>query len=366
MKVHKIFNDERGVTLIEVLLVAVTGGFLLTSLSVASGLFLTSYSATMDNQDLTLAHHIAMERVLRTVTAAEEIELPSSTTLTAMMPDGGTEQFTWSGTGGDPMYLYRDDLDGVAFVDGVTNLSFAATMANSYIEEPQTVTEEILSFSSYSGYSQDWDDYTLGTTCQYGLTFKVPYDVAVEQIVLTRIEVLIAKLPTQTEDMNIILMEGLNEELPRPWGDVLATVEIDNADITNAYWDGDEWVIGWSTFDLPEDFIILANRWYCLLFETAGAQEAATLRVAEINGSSGPENGMVFVGTDDGGASWDPPLSGNEKYLRDVPVSLTGDVYTYIRTPYTYVESVEVNLGLTLGDATEFGSGKARVRGKSY
>ena len=126
MKANQIFNDEKGVTLIEVLLVAVTGGFLLTSLSVASGLFLTSYSATMDDQDLTLAHHIAMERVLRTVTAAEEIELPNSTTLTAVMPDGGTEQFTWSGTGGDPMYLYRDDLDGVAYVDGVTNLSFAA------------------------------------------------------------------------------------------------------------------------------------------------------------------------------------------------------------------------------------------------
>jgi len=87
------------------------------------------------------------------------------------------------------------------------------------------------------------------------------------------------------------------------------------------------------------------------------------MTVAAITSNYGPVNGSVYIGSVDGGATWDPPLAWGEYRQKDVPFLLTGDVQSYERIPQQYVESVDVTLGIELGGKEEHGSGRAQVRG---
>ena len=110
-------NGEAGMTLVEVLFASAIGAVLLTSLALASGLFVDSYSAGLDEQDLALSHHIALERILSAITTAGTVTVESSTSLLRNVPAGGSDRFTWSGTAGDSLNLIRDDGDAIPFVD---------------------------------------------------------------------------------------------------------------------------------------------------------------------------------------------------------------------------------------------------------
>jgi len=72
---------------------------------------------------------------------------------------------------------------------------------------------------------------------------------------------------------------------------------------------------------------------------------------------------MAWLGTSDGGVSWDPPLKTQEYRQRDVPIRMQSAVTLILRNVVTKVESVDVTLGLQLGEITIEGTGRADVRG---
>lgn len=355
--------SESGFTLIEILLVAAIGGVLLTALTIATGVFLDNYSVALDSQDLTLAHQIALDRVLDSITEAEEIEVESSSSIRLTFPDGSSDRYYWSGNAGECLKLERNGGDAHPFVDGVVSLDFTSNIASAYYEVIQAVTENLLGFEDFSGYTFGWENHAIEPSSLHGFTFYVPWDERVEEIKLTELDLNLGKLPAQQGDLKISLLEGITEKVPRMNGDAIASCVISNADITAAYWDGDEWVIGTTTIVLTEDFVIQPNRYYCLVCEPAGGVAAATMSVACITSSYGPVNGSVYIGSVDGGATWDPPLTWGEFRQKDVPFQLTGDVQTCERIPQQYVESVDVTLGIELGGKEEYGSGRAQVRG---
>ena len=355
--------SQSGFTLIEILLVAAIGGVLLTALTISTGVFLDNYSVALDSQDLTLAHQIALDRVLDSITEAEEIEVESSNSIRLTFPDGNSDRYFWSGNAGECLKLERNGGDAHPFVDGVVSLDFTGNIASAYNEVIQVETENLLSFDDFSGYAFGWENHAIEPSSLHGFTFYITWNERVEEIALTQLDLRLAKLPAQQGDLKISLLEGITEKVPRMIGDAIASCVISNADIAAAYWDGHDWVIGSTTFVLTEDFVIQPNRYYCLLCEPAGGVEAATMAVACITSNYGPVNGSVYIGSVDGGATWDPPLTWGEYRQKDVPFQLTGDVQFYERIPEQYVKSVDVTLGIELGGKEEYGSGRAQVRG---
>lgn len=350
-------------TLVEVLFAAIIGAILLTALALASGVFLDSYSSGLDGQDLALSHHIALDRLLSAITTAGSVTVESTTSLLRNVPAGGTDRFVWSGTAGDSLNLIRDGGDAVPFVDGVMSLCFSANTVEVVEESRETVSEEILNFDFFDGETQEWEDLTLADGCMYGFTFNVVYTQEVEKMELTSIDVKIGKLAGQGADLCVSLYEGQNEERPRVWGDPIISHEVLNCDIPLADGSGESLIIDWMTIPLPENFIVQPNRFYCLMFESVGSAEAGMVRVAHITGGTGPINEKAWLGTDDGGASWEPVLKTQEYRQRDVPIRIQSEVTHILRSAVTKVESVDVSLGLRLGALTIEGTGRADVRG---
>jgi len=356
-------KNEAGLTLVEILFASAIGAVLLMSLALASGFFVDSYSAGLDEQDLALSHHIALDRILSAITTAGTVTVESATSLLRDAAAGGTDRFVWSGNPGDSLNLIRDGGDAVPFVDGVTNLCFTANTVDVVEESRETVTEEILNFDFFEGETQEWEDLTLAEGCMYGFTFNVVYTHEVEKMELTSMDVKIGKIAGQGGDLRVSLYEGQNEERPRVWGDPIISHEVLNSDIPLADGSGESLIIDWMTIALPEEFIVQPNRFYCLMFEPVGSAEGGIVRVAHITGGTGPINQMAWLGTDDGGASWEPVLKTQEYRQRDVPIRIQSEVTLILRSAVTKVESVDVTLGLRLGDVTIEGTGRADVRG---
>ena len=350
-------------TLVEVLIASIIGALLLTTLASASGVFLDFYSTGLNEQDLALSHHIALDRLLSAITTAGSVTVESTTSLLRDVPTGGSDRFWWSGVAGEPLNLIRDGGDPIPFVDGVTSLCFSANTVDVVEQSLETVSEEILNFDFFEGEAQEWEDLTLADGCMYGFTFNVVYTHEVEKMELTSIDMKIGKIAGQGTDLRVSLYEGQNEERPRVWGDPIVSHEVLNSDIPLADDSGGSLVIDWMTIALPADFIVQPNRFYCLMFETVGGGEAGIVRVAHITGGTGPINEKVWLGTDDGGASWDPPLKTQEYRQRDVPIRIQSEVTLILRSAVTKVESVDVTLGLQLGEITIEGTGRADVRG---
>ena len=356
-------DGERGMTIVEILLSAGIGAFLLTSLATATGLFLDTYDASLDEQELSLTQEMAMKRILRTITSAADVDVASSTSIKCTLPDTVTESYTWSGLKTDPLLFTRNGGDDTPFLDGVSALSFEPVMFNALSESLVTESQQIMDFSTYTGMTQSWDDQTLAPGSQHGLTFRFFFVKEVEQIVLTDLNVRIGKFAGQTSDLKVTLYEGQDETRPRIWGDPLATCQVSNSAIPDAVDNGGQWEIGWMTISLPSDFVIQPNRFYCFLFEPVSSADAGVLRVAKVDGGTGPINDMAYMGTVDGGAPWEPPLKTQAYRDRDVPFQLFGDITTIVREVTPVVGVVNVTLSLFNGDVEVTGNGSARVRG---
>ena len=351
-------------TLIEVLIAGAMGGVLLTALTVSSGMFLDSYSTGVNEQNLSLDHHMALDRMLGAIADSETLLVQSSNSILATFPDASTEQYSWSGVQGDSLTLSVDGGAANPVIDGVTNLSFTAIMAGSYEEVLETDHEDLLDFVSYpGGYTQGTEDHTLATGSLHGLVFSVYGDEKVEKMLLTEIELLVGRLAIQTADLKVTLQESVLEWVPRPWMDEIASVTIPNGDIPLAYYSGPDLVIDWMSIPLTADFEIQPNRYYSILVEPVNGAEAGTLRVANVTSGLGPVNSMVYVGSTDGGTTWDPTFAYGEYTLKDTPVHIDGDVYTKGETPIVFVDSVEVDFGISCGGKSASGSGKTKVRG---
>ncbi len=345
---------------------AAISGFLLTSLATATGLFLNSYDASLDEQDLSLTHQIAMKRILRSIKSADDVAVSTSTSLLCSFPDGGSEHFTWAGSRSDPILYTRDGANEIPFLENVSGLTFTPSMVNVISETLSTQSQQILEFTIYSGSSQTWDDQTLAPGSQHGFTFRFFFEEEVEEIVLTNLYVRIGKFAGQTADMKVSLYEGQDESRPRVWGDPITTLQVPNYEIPEAVEFEGAWQIDWMSISLPSDFIIQPNRFYCLLFEPDGTSyDAGVLRVAQIDGGTGPSNDMAYMGTVDGGATWEPPLKTQAYLDRDVPFQLFGDITTIVREVTPKVGSVNVTLTIYIydGDIEVTGNGSARVRG---
>ena len=356
-------EGEEGLTLIEVLMAGAIGGILLTALSVSTGVFLDHYATGVDEQKLSIEHHMALDRMLRSISGAEDVAVDSSSILRLTFPDGGTERYAWSGAPGDPLVLSVDGGAGNPLVGGVVNLDFSPVMGSTSVESDEITHDDLLDFESYSGYPQTTEDHLLGTGAVHGLTFSILWNDAIEKIVLTDIALMVGKLPGETADLKITLKEGLFEWVPRPWDDAIASFEIPNSEIPDAHYSGSDLVIGWMNISLPEQFTVQPNRFYCILLEPANGAEAGYLRVAKVTSSYGPINNMVYIGSTDGGVTWDPPFVIGAYTLKDTPIHLNGDVYAKSQTPIVYVRSMEVSLEIASGGKEVDGFGKAMVRG---
>jgi prepilin-type N-terminal cleavage/methylation domain-containing protein len=358
-------ESEKGFTLIELLTASAIGAMLLTTLAVATGGFLDNFSSTLDEQDLALAHHIALERMLTSITMASEVDVQNSMSIQATFPDGGTETFAWSGSPGDPLTLSRDGGDENPLADGMVNLNFVPNTTNVIEESFEVLNEQLFCFEGYSSYTYVWEDMVLADGAVHGLTLMIPYVAEVEQMILQSMDVRIGKLAGQGAAIKISLYEGQSEERPRVWDEAIATHIVPNYDIPEATYSGTDLVIDWMTVDLPESFAIQPNRFYCILFESEGVVggEAGYLRVANIPGGTGPINSMAYMGSTDGGSTWYPTLQTQEYRQKDVPLRLNGEVTIKIRTISPRVESVDVTLGLIVGHSNVTGKGRAYVRG---
>ena len=247
---------EEGLTLIEVLMAGAMGGILLTALSVSTGMFLDHYATGVDEQKLSIEHHMALGRMLRSIAGASDVSVESSTSLLLTFPDGGTERYSWSGPLGDPLDLSVNGGAGHPLVGEVTNLAFTPVMGSTSVEDTEITQENLIDFESYSGLPQTTEDHPLETGAIHGLTFSVRWGDAIEKIVLTRVSLMVGKLPGQTADLKVSLKEGLFEWVPRPWDDEIASFVIPNAEIPDAHYSGSDLVIGWMDALLPEQFEI--------------------------------------------------------------------------------------------------------------
>ncbi len=356
-------RGERGMTLLEVLLAGTLSALLLMALSVSSGVAVEFYSNSADGQDLNLSHNLAMSRITKAIATASEVAVDSGSSLLCVFPNGATEQYTWSGETGEPAWLSKDGEDANELVDGVTGLEFSANMATDYEESVNVASGDIVSFESYENAPQEWIDRVLDGSNQHGVCFNYATSAQVEKIVLTSLLARIGRTEDQTGDLSITLMEGFSEEDPRPWGSVLASHLVENLEIPDAAFPGGNMYLDWMSIELPETFMIQPNRYYCLLFTSDTEDEAAYLRVASLLGGNGPENGMAYIGTENNGQTWDPAPGSGQYADKDLPIDLDGMVYTNVRTPVEYTESVDVVLSLTLGRRTASGSQRAFVRG---
>lgn len=356
-------RGERGMTLLEVLLAGTLSAILLMALSVSSGVAVEFYSNSADGQDLNLAHNLAMSRITKAIATATSVEVDSGMSLLCVFADGATERYTWSGDAGDSAWLSKDGDDANELVDGVTGLEFSANMATGYEESVNVASGNLVSFESFENDPQEWVDCVLDGSNQHGVCFFYSSPAQVEKIVLTTLLVRIGRTEDQTGDLSIALMEGFSEEDPRPWGSVLASHLVENFEIPDAAFPQEGMYIDWMSIDLPEDFVIQPNRYYCLLFTSNTEAEAAYLRVASIVSGNGPDNGMAYIGTENNGSTWEPAPGSGDYAKKDIPIDLDGIVYTNVRTPIEYTESVDVVLSLVLGKKSASGSQRASVRG---
>lgn len=359
-------DSKRGLTLVEVLVAGSMGAFLMTALTVASGVFLESYSTGLDDQDLTLAHHLAMERILRSVSMASEAEMESAHAMTLTFPDGGTERFSWSGSQGDPLCLEKNGGQAYPLVDGVDSLNFLGNMVDVEVDELETEHAGLLSFDLYGGYGETREDRLISEGCVEGVTFKIPYEQEVEKIELTMMKIRLGKENGQHyAHLKITLLEGITEWHPRPWGDDLAYKQVMTFDITPVSYPNGQREVEWLDVDLTDEgFIILPNRFYTMLFQSSNGQgQVGYLRLSKVNQGHGPYNNMTWLGSTDGGSTWDPPTSGQTFLDRDVPLVLEGDVYNVVSETEPRVGSIDVAFGLSLGECEEYGTGKAWLRG---
>ena len=370
MKIHRIFRENReiqkGLTLLEILIASSMGAFLMTSLAVATGVFLDSYSTGLDDQDLTLAHHLAMERILRAVNMASEADMESVHEMTLTFPDGGTERFSWSGTQGDSLLIEKDGGPAYPLVDGVDSLNFNGNMVDVQQDEFETEHAGLLSFDLYGGYNETREDRLISEGCIEGVTFRIPYEEAVEKIELTSMKIRLGKENAQHwAHLKISLLEGITEYYPRPWGDDLAEVLVMTFDIPPVSYPNGQREVDWFTVDLTDEgFIILPNRFYTMLFQSSNGQgQVGFLRLSKVNQGHGPLNNMTWMGSTDGGSTWDPPTSGQTYKDRDVPLVLEGDVFNVVTNSVPRVGSIDVGFGLSLGESEEYGTGKAWLRG---
>jgi hypothetical protein len=343
----------------------VLSAVLLTTLSLASGMFLDSYATGIKGQNLSLDHHMVRTRIAESIAEASEVQVISESSISVTFPAGGTESYSWSGTPGDPAYLAIDGGNAIVLADGVTILSFSPELKNGFEETTDVMSGEIVSFETFGGSCRAWEDLAIGSDDLHGLCFEAAADERVGRVVLTSVSVRLARLAGQINHLHISLREGFSEEEPRPWGIDLAVHVVNNIDIPAAsYLPGGGVEIGWTTIPLPEVFEIQPNRFYCLLFGSeSGGGEAGTLRVDTIVSGTGPSNGMSYLGSGDGGASWNPALDAVEFSLKDVPVHLDGDFHITTAVPFVYVDSVDLTLGMELGDKNLQRSCRARVRG---
>ncbi len=356
-------SGERGMTLLEVLLASSLSALLLMALSVSSGVAVEFYSNSADGQDLNLSHNLAMGRITKAIGSSSSVEIESATSLLCAYPDGGTEQYVWSGAAGDPLWLSKDGEGANELVDGVVELEFTANMAAGYEESVNVENRDLLTFDDFGADPQEWEDLVLDGSNQHGLCFIYSSPEQVERILLTTLLVRIGRTEEQSGNLSIALMEGFSEEDPRPWGSVLASHLVESFEIPDAAFPGEEMFIDWMSISLPETFLIQPNRYYCLLFTSDSGDETAYLRVASILSGNGPDNGMAYVGTQNGGQTWDPAPGSGDYADKDVPIDLDGTAYINVRTPIEYNESVDVELSLVLGNRAASGSQRASVRG---
>lgn len=358
-------ESEKGVTLIELLIAGAIGAILLTTLAVSTGAFIDIFASALDEQDLALTHHIALDRMLTSITMATEVDVQSASSLQATYPDGATETFSWSGSPGDPLTLSRDGGGDNALAEGMVNLIFVPNTISFFEESFEVLNEELFRFEEFTGYSQAWEDRVLGDQAIHGMTFMVRYVAEVERMIIRSMDVKIGKIAGQAADLEVSLYEGQSEERPRIFDDAIATCVVSNSDIPAAIQAGEDLDIGWMTIVLPESFAIQPNRYYCLLFASEGMAggEAGYLRVASLTGGTGPINATAYMGSTDNGATWEPPMKTQDYLLKDVPVRLSGEVTLKIRSYTTRVESVDVTFELVVGSSGVTGKGRAYVRG---
>ena len=349
----------------EVLIAGAMGAVLLTALSASTGVFFDSYADGLDKQDLNLANHIAMERLLKSITNAAVAKVTSTNSLELTFPNGGTEKYAWSEQAGDPLLFFSNQGSGIDFVDNVFDLTFTPTIAQYFQETLEAEIAPLLSFEDYTGYSQEWEDHPLFADNRHGFMFVVDCSKFVERIELTQIQVRIGKLAGgHTSDLKVSLYQTMGELKPCPWGNELAHCIIPNSEIPPVTYPYGQLDVPWMTISLPPEFLILPSRYYCLLFEKSGGTQAGYLRVARINGGgNGPNNNMAYMGSNDGGVSWDPPCGSNDYHLRDVPVYLEGTIYNRKRKNIQYVAFVDVALTMGCGKEIRTECGRARVRG---
>jgi hypothetical protein len=315
-------------TLTEVLIASSLAALILLSLAVATGNIFDAYDTGKGRITVTRDAATCLDQIMHTIRQAKAASLPRTHALLLTDFKDVDRLYEWSGTPGDPL-TFKVGL--AAPLDLLPDVSdFSITILNENVDEETTTSNssQLLYFDSYP-VLEYWLLRELWDGRKLGAIFRLPMDASVDAIQLTDVGLVLGCRSFHTEDLRISLYECYSEDYPRPCGSPVASIVIDNLEIPSATWDGDAgmWYLYWNTYSLGSSFWIYPNRFYILLLETVGPGAACYARVRETMSGSGPDNGQMYLQSDDGGATWWPDPGTPEMSSHDMPIDLTGTTF---------------------------------------
>jgi hypothetical protein len=331
-------------TLTEVLISSSLAALVLLSLAAATGNIFDAYET---GKGQITAHRDAatcLDKIMQTIREAEAASLPRTNALALTDSKGVNRVYEWSGTPGDPL-TFKIGL--AAPLDLLHDVSdFTITILNENVDVENTVSAggQLLYFDNYPA-AEYWLIRELWVGRKLGVIFRLPMDSSVDAIQLTDVGLVLGCRFFHTDDLKISLYECYSRDYPRPCGNAIASIVIDNSEIP---WaddaGGGQWWLYWNTYSLGSTFWIYPNRFYILLLETVGPGAACYVRVREIENGPGPDNGLRYIQTDDGGTTWWPTPGTQEMRDHDMPIDLNGDVHSPIVQNISREAVVEITL----------------------
>ncbi|MBU0754418.1 MAG: hypothetical protein KJ645_04720 [Planctomycetes bacterium] len=343
----KRFNPfPQGMTLVEVLIAGTMGGLVLLSLAATTGNIFDAYGT--GKGQITASRDLAscLDRIMSAVREADTATQPRTHALMLVDPAGEQTLIEWSGISGDPLTWKINSDPALDLLADVEDYSFTIQSENVEREATTSTSGQLIYFDHYS--EEEWSAVELDSGDLIGIEFSLPMDVPAETIQLETVGLRLGRKISQTADLRIWLYESIANEVPRPFGSGMARIDIGNADIPWAESAGyGNYYLYWETYSLGEQFWILPNRRYILMLEGKGPAASCFVRVRVWDGGGdGPDNGIYYLRSTNGGASWYPNIGDSLITKRDVPIDLSGTTYSLADQTVSLAESVTIALTL--------------------
>jgi len=302
----------KGMTLIEVLLASCFAAILMMSLASVTGTMMDSFTVGKGECENHRSVALSLDTIAKFVRKAKSASLSNIRTLVLTSPQGVETTFAWSGISGDPLTIKNAAASPLPLMNNIKNVIFKIHTRNTVTETESVSIGNNISFDNFA--AEDWFRFDLSLKDRAGIAFIYKSDEAIESIKLTDLSIRASKfLASQSKDIAIRLFETESSLYTLPTAKVIALKIFSNSQIP---WSPGGGLMLWADFDMGDDFILDANRYYFLKLKSAEAGEACAVRLRESTESSPPDNdirGFYRYKSQD----WKPLI--NDQHKWDIP-----------------------------------------------